>query len=539
MAHIASPAVTADKGIVLVDTSFVVPQNAFFEKDVEIELDQDDLTHYVDKKGFWITDRFNTDGQPLYFKHVLEAPIFGSSEQASEDIIVTDQNGQQVSDSVWVYDCGRNAIYHRLGTSDEVFFVVYPRADDDGNLTERRHRELLDKTPAFLEAKEADVVETGCLNSDADAYLIAEQDGQPYYWRITLPRAGTYYLRYTEDGLLRLKVSPTPQGDPWYLEVQNTVVLTTHLRLEELLRYTIAEFELQSFYPFPPIRLVTNFETTHLGGGVLDLGNQDLVLSVKTPVDLKVYGTDGRLIRAMTTDQNKVGKPIQGISWEVDTIESIDEYSGRVSVKTRPRAGEVVRATYYHRENTYLYTGVNLNPLYRPSIITERVAILCRPETVPCNSTLSHVIMSENEVILEASDTDISDWLDEGTKTLDDLKQDWLYIPGESLDNNNNYIMLGIATVANPYSPEAADITDTRRRGGGIPDDLLERALRGMPGASQNWDIKHWDGPPEPVQGAILVYLPTWISQVFDDDEIRARASRFVPAGSRLVIRYY
>lgn len=539
VAHIDTQPLSAQQGIVVVDTSFVVPQNAFFEKDIEIKLDADDLTHYVDKAGFWITDQANDDGLPMYFKHKLNFSIFGSDGAETADVLVVDEGGEQVSDSLWKYDCGANAIYHRLAPGDGVYFVVYPREDADGNLVERRHRELLRQAPAFTKAEAKDVLPNGCLNADSDSYIIDEQDGQPYYWRIRLPRGGTYFLRYTEDGLLKLKLSPTPQGDPWYLEVQNATVLTTQLRLEELLRYTVAEFDLQSFYPFPPIRLVTNQEAAVEGKGVISVGNRELVLSNKTPVDLKVYGTDGRLVRAMTTDQNKVGKPIQGIYWEVDTIESIDEYSGRVSVKTAPKPGERVLATYYHKENTHRYTGINLNPVYNDSIIGERVAVLCRPSPAPCNATLSHVVMTADEVILEASDTDISAWLEEGTKTLDDLKTDWLYIPGESLDNSNNYMMLGIATVANPQSPDAAEVVDTRRRGGGIPDDLIPMALKAMPGAHQNWDIKHWDGPPEPVQGAILVYLPTWISQVFDEAEIRARASKFVPAGARLVFRYY
>lgn len=536
IAHVSTETLTAKDAVVVVDTSFVVPQNAFFERDIEIELDEDDLTHYVDKAGFWITDRFSSEDQPLYFKHILKNAIF-SDDSDSADIIIVDESGEQVSDVYWTYDCGRNAIYHRLST-DRSFFVVYPKADADGNLIERRHRELLSNAPAFRLAVEADVIQ-GCLGADADAFLLEERDGQPYYWRITLPRAGRYYLRYTDAGLLRLKVSPTELGDPWYPEIQNATVLTTHLQLEQFLRYTIAEFDLQTFYPFPPIRLVTNQEAEIVGKDVLNLANDNLVLSIKTPVDLKVYGTDGRLIRAMTTDINKLGKPIQGISWEVDTIESIDEYSGRVSLKTALRAGERVLATYYHKEDSYRYTGVNLNPLYNPDIINQRVLMLCRPATVACNSTLSHVIMTKNEQILSASDEDISSWLAEGSKNLDDLKTDWLYIPGESLENNNNYLMLGIVTAANPQAPEAAEITDARRRGGGIPDDVLAAALKAMPAASQNWDIKHWDGPAEPVQGAILAYLPTWISQVFSEEEIRARASRFIPAGARLVLRYY
>lgn len=541
IAHLSTPRIIAQDAISLVDTSNLIPQNAFFEKDIEIVLDDDDLTYFVDKSGFLITDQFSNNNQPLYYKHKLQYSIFGEGESGVTDVIIVDEAGNEVDENLWIYDCGAKTIYHRIDIMNEgvQYFIRYPRANDAGTLINRRHSELLNQQPAFREAVDEDMLPDGCLNADADAYLLEELDGQPYYWKLTLPRSGTYYLKYTDNGILKLRVPPTKQSEPWYLEVQNSVVLTTQINLNEFLRYTIAEFDLQTFYPFPPVRLVAERQTNILNTNVVSLGEKNIFLSNKTPIDIKIYNANNTLVKAMTTDPNKVGAAILGVSWEVDTIESIDKATGRISLRRSIKDSERVVASFYHEDDTFTYTGVNLNPLYNSDILNQRVAILAKPAAFPCNSTISHVILTADEIILSASDDNISDWLKEGTKTLDNLKQEWLYLPGESVGNQNNYMLIGLASVSIPYAPEEANITDARRRGGGIVDELISQALSLVPGSSQNWDIKTWDGPAVPAQGAAVLYLPSWIQQVYSEEEIRARASQYSAAGTYLVIKYY
>lgn len=539
IAYLRSNPITMNSAVSIVDTSNVLPLNSFFEKDIEIKLDGDDLTYYIDKDGFLLTDWFNNDNEPLYYKHTINHNIYSPTGSTS-DIIVVDVDGIQVDTRFWIYDCSSESIYHSLEqNNDSIYFVQYPRADADGNLINGQHQEMLESAPAFVAANETHIDSNGYLWADADAYILEEQDGQPYLWRLTLPRSGTFRLRYTDEGLLKLKSSDTPQSDPWYVEIQQATLLLSKLSTNDFLKYTIAEFNTQNFYPFVPIKFIADHKATILQRNIISVNRSNLVVSNKTPIDIKVYNAQGNLIRALTTDENKIGAKSFGISWEVDTIQNIDTSSGKILIQKQIEAGEYVLVSFYHKENKYKYTGINLNPVYNQDIVNQKVAVLVRPSATGCNSTLSHVVMSQDEVIVSASDENISTWLGSSNKTLDDLKNDWLYIPGESTDNTNNYLMLGLINVSYKVNPDEIDILDIRRRGGGIIDTLIEQAIKQMPGSYQNWDIKHWDGPPAPIQNTSIVYLPSWILNVFTEDEIRARASKYSAAGCYLIFKYY
>ena len=173
-----------------------------------------------------------------------------------------------------------------------------------------------------------------------------------------------------------------------------------------------------------------------------------------------------------------------------------------------------------------------------PSSYTSHVAVLVKPDTVGIQATISHAVLDLDDNIVEVSDPDIAEWSD-GSKTWDDLKTDWLYLPGVSEGNQNNYLLLGIISTSVPLAPEQVIIQDARRRGGGIEERLIEQAIRIAPESSQNWDIGFWDGPREPVQGAIALYLPEYIRTVFTEEEIQTRIYKFAPAGSFFVIRYF
>lgn len=535
IAHLQTPKLYASDAVTIVDLSDQIPQNTFFEKEVRIQLDNKILTYFIDKKGFLITDKFRGT-KPLYYKHEIELPIYIDGN-GTTDIVVADINNNTISDSFYLFDCGKNVIYHALDPN-QIYFVIYPQVDDSNNILDRQHKELIESQPAFAELGPADLDDQGCIKADADGYQIEELDGQPHFWRLTLPRPTDYSIQYTEDGLFKLKVPHTEQHDPWYVDIQNTVLLTKQSNVGNLLRYSIAEFDVQDFYPFPPIRMVAEKTGKVVGPGIIDVGAKELVLTTKTPVDVKIFAPDGTLSQAITTDQNKLGLTIRSIYWEVDLIKSIDHYNGKLSIRRNIAPGEIVKVSFYHKATAYRYTGYNFNPLYNSDSLIQRVAFLVKPDTMGFQTTISHVVLDLNDNVVEASDPDINAW-DTGSKTWTDVKTDWLYLPGESVDNQNNYLLLGLVSTSIPIAPEETIITDARRRGGGIEDRLIKQALQVAPSASQNWDIGFWDGPREPIQGAIVLYLPEYIRNIFTEQEIRARASRYAPVGSFFVIRYF
>lgn len=535
--YLQSNPISSLDAITLIDTSDIVAQNSFFQQGSTITLDKEQLDYFVDKRGFFITDQFNDDGKPLYFKHVLEKNIF-EDESVQTDIVVVDNDGNQISSSFFKYDCGTKSIYHSLEPRDDkVYFVIYPRANDNNQIVEPRYRELLEGHSVLEEADASDVDECG-LDPDSNGYIITELDGQPHFFRLRLPRPVKYSLRYTDAGLLSMHVPNKSQDEPWYIDIQNAVVLTTHTSQDVFLRYSVNEFDQQSFYPFPPVKLETNVKVEEIADGVIDLESDNIIVTNKTPIDVLIYDTNNNLMRAFTTDINKSDQQIGTIFWESDGIISIDETLGRIKLYRSIKPGETVLANFFHQTNRYTYTGWNFNPAFNSDALSQRVAVLIKPDTTGCFNSIEHVVIGDDRIIVSSSSSDITEWID-GVKTFDDLVAEWVYIPGSSTTNQNNFMMLGVVSTHTPVSPEQSATFAARQRGGGIIDDLKEQALNLMPGAHNNWDIGNYDGPPVPIHGGILIYLPERLLSIYTEKQLRELASKYSAAGTYVIIRYY
>jgi len=538
IAYLQSDPIFSSQAMTLIDTSAIIAQNSFFQQDTIIVLDESNLDYFIDKRGFLLTDRFNAAGKPLYYKHKLEQDIF-EDDDVQTDIAVVDSNGNQISSSFFWYDCGNKTVYHSLEPKDDiVYFVIYPRANSNNQIIEPRYKELLEAHSALEEADSDDIDECG-LDPDSDGYLLTELDGQPYFFRLRLPRPSRYSLRYTEAGLLKLHVARKDQQEPWYIEVQNSTVLTTHITQDTFLRYTVSEFDQQSFYPFPPIKLETSVDVEEIAEGVIDLGFTNIIITNKTPIDILISDTNGNLMRAFTTDNTKVGAKTGTVYWETDGIISVDESNGRVKTYRSLKSGERATANFFHKTDRYTYTGWNFNPAFNSSALGSRVAILVKPGATDCFNSLSHVVINADTTLASSSDADIQAWIVATSRTFDDLVSSWVYIPGTSESNENNYMMLGVVSTHTPVSPDQSATFDARRRGGGIIDTLVDQAVNLMPSASNNWDIGNYDGPPVPIHGGVLIYLPQSLLTSYTETQLRALASKYSAAGTYIVIRYY
>ena len=536
IAQIEVDPIFSTDAISVIDLSADIRENSFFQQDTIVTLDENIKTYFVDKDGFMLTDRFSGE-KPLYYKHTLAEPIYSEIDSTS-DISVVRSDGTKIDSSLYTFDCGNNSVYHSLAPENiDVYFVVYPRADADGNLIDRQYKELLSAGVSFVSAKHINIGDCG-VDPEADNYLLEELDGQPYKWRITLPRSGKYSLRYTNKGLLNLILNKIPMTEPWYVDVNNTVLFADNLTQDVTLRYAINEFNEQTFLPYPPYKLVSDIHVKTVIGGVLELEYENVLVSNKTPIDLKIRDTNNRVIRAITTDTTRAGLSIGGVYWETDAINSVDSAAGRVQINRPLQKGETVLASFYYESDTYTYRGYNFNPLFNSSTLSQKVAILVKPTKGSCINALSHVVIQADDVLVSASDSDINDWID-GTKTYNDLVSDWLFIPTVSESNINNYFLLGIISVATPTSPKFAKTRDARRRGGGIPDNLLDQAMKIMKPAYSNWDLGYYNGPPLPLKGVALIYLPSSLTNTLSETEIRERAMKHVAAGTYLMIRYY
>ena len=118
IAYLQSEPILSDEAITLIDTSAIIAQNSFFQQDTIIDLDQNNLNYFVDKRGFLLTDKFNSIGKPLYYRHTLEQAIF-EDDTTQIEIAIVDSNGNQIKNASFVYDCGNKSIYHTLQSTDD------------------------------------------------------------------------------------------------------------------------------------------------------------------------------------------------------------------------------------------------------------------------------------------------------------------------------------------------------------------------------------------------------------------------------------
>lgn len=100
-------------------------------------------------------------------------------------------------------------------------------------------------------------------------------------------------------------------------------------------------------------------------------------------------------------------------------------------------------------------------------------------------------------------------------------------------------IVLGKILVRNMYSSSMIELIDTRKRGGGFRDDLSPSLIKSLsPEAEYVWDIGSYDGHPFPVNGVIVITLPSDIQHQFSEEELRSIVEKYAAFGSYAIIKY-
>jgi hypothetical protein len=83
------------------------------------------------------------------------------------------------------------------------------------------------------------------------------------------------------------------------------------------------------------------------------------------------------------------------------------------------------------------------------------------------------------------------------------------------------------------------ELIDTRKRGGGFRDDLSPSLIKSLsPEAEYVWDIGSYDGHPFPVNGVIVITLPSYIQHQFSEEELRSIVEKYAAFGSYAIIKY-
>ena len=108
----------------------------------------------------------------------------------------------------------------------------------------------------------------------------------------------------------------------------------------------------------------------------------------------------------------------------------------------------------------------------------------------------------------------------------------------DSLFNPNdvNYdptaVQLGIVYVSTALDPSETALVDTRRRGGGLTDDVtLEEAVNIIDESSSYWDLNHSSGFSYPKNSYVVIRLPESLKDQWTESEIYDIIQRNITAG--------
>jgi len=245
--------------------------------------------------------------------------------------------------------------------------------------------------------------------------------------------------------------------------------------------------------------------------------------------------------------------------FEIDGIELRSNYSASVS--------------YIYEENHYEYTAINFNPITNNSVLRGRVSIFIDPDTVATSKEQTVYYLNIDDVgkVIESNypyfDNTLQLWdAGAGNKTLyyEELP-DFLttgivdigepnyvdpsgldfFIPNYSTEGDNyiNFLILGDITVNPGISIDGITTIDSRRRGGGIIDTLLETTIDSTPEASLVWDQSHWDGFPYPGNASYFIEVPvtllTGAGGELTQQRIKEIIERHTAAGVYPIVKAY
>jgi hypothetical protein len=109
--------------------------------------------------------------------------------------------------------------------------------------------------------------------------------------------------------------------------------------------------------------------------------------------------------------------------------------------------------------------------------------------------------------------------------------------------NEPNHVLLGKILVRPNSSYENMKIIDTRKRGGGLKENIREELMRAVEPESQSyWDIGYWDGEPFSENGVVIVRLPLYILKEqggqLTKDQVEQMVKRHIGFGNLPVIEY-
>ena len=583
---------------------------------------KDDLTEYTvapasvftsKTKEFVVTNVFTTEkptkpATPLFYYHKLKyfnSDLTDWSYRTLLSVEFTNYVMEKHNTSEYYIDSSTGKVYNNLSNSYnvstgefEVFYVRYSvKVNDGSTITQYNYHELLNNQKAFHLAEVADLDDFGNLDSESNAYILEELPDLSGY-RITLPSSTSDYA-YKEISPSRLYLKnpvAIDVSDPWTIRVSNgefTSSVRDGVDSYKACKYKIAEFNSQTFDPYPPYKLIRLEEATWLYDNLFKV-TRNIVDNNSTGfyVDVFVYDEDDTLTYQYSTNTSKVGTTQNSIEWTAGIL-SVGEPNGFIELIDSIPGTYKVLVTYYTESAEYDFIDIDFNPVSNRDILNKRVVFYVAPETTKTGSlsnTLFYLEVNRKGIIkhcsqAETGGTDYAtlkllseDFNSDGSpkdtfyydreSTLSGLryrtsgvfqayKEYFSFIDkytvenrmakmsipsGEYLANlqeNPQFLVLGDVYLGEISDPDFGVTYEMRERGGGIKEDYETLAR-----AQQSEILWYWDNEvPYPGNMTYMVEVPNSIKKEYGGDfdvwDIQDISSRHAQAGTYPIVRNY
>ncbi len=542
----------------------------------------ENITNYSIKTDqFLLTDTFSpalgsTTPIPLFYKHIIDTNVIPRTSERDLEIqsnykLLTvnllDSSFQPLSIQEISIDYDQGIIYNNLSSSFEIsdssYSVYYVQYSIKVGTDIFTYLDLLDNEDVYKVAEFEDLSETLAILPDRKVYLIEDTDNDFY---ITLPVLGDYAFK--EVVLNKLKIIKPLSfdiQDPWFLFVSNSTIYGK--AAGTIYKYYLAEFANQTWIPAYPYKKIINESSIILSKNLIKLQQSNILDNTdeNLVIDLLINDSSGTGIAAFTTDPTQEGILADNdqfyVLWNTVAqagIRSIDKKLGILDIDgLNLETDYEIISSYFYKENNYQFSSIDINPLNNPSILEQTLILFIDPDSASTtkSQTLYYLIVDVSGKVIQSNwylfdnDSESIDGDELFYKSIPSYLEDevsenaHIFLDEYSILGDGSSLVLGEVFVRETLQPNLLISKDSRQRGGGVKQTLIDSAKEKQFETSWFWDLGFWDGTPYPGHATFYVEVPVSIMDgaggIFTANEIKSVVDRHIATGVYPIIKAY
>jgi hypothetical protein len=527
-----------DGNIRILASDFQFPENTIASSDQVVTFTNNSI--YSDTPNILLTNIYNNTNdittltpinrtvevRPLWYKYTFLsiAPI-SPKPNGSYEIRIFDNKWNLMPEERHKIDSNKEFYTDLINTSDTYYWVVY--------LSEGIEvKKLLSVEPIFKEV-------TSLTLQDQQQYQASYSEYDQRWIITTNSSSSTSIFSMKTIGNTRISLVHPIEAtklEPWYLQIANGYFRRVYNNQEY--EYYIPEYSTQIWNPQYPYKYQQLETVNFIDNNLIKLKQTPLIPETENIVNkIKIY------IRKSTSRTDTINELINNAGLILDTendgpfidntdstywwqaiVEDYDRNTGYIKISgiqpppgshyTIPDtdnmlfANDAIYAFYYHQEDEYVFTELNLNPILDRSLTKCGISIYIKPARGTGNSgrfvtdkTIHYIRFNEDDYCEEYGVT-IDEFFAQSDNTGD-------------ITDHATYLELGriyVRNIAVLRDITDGNIVDARIRGGLLKDPVSD-TIRNLLQSNSNglYDLRYWDSAVWPTNSVVVIRLPDFL----------------------------